>query len=259
MSPAGVAAVPVPDDADPQPAAAPQPVSSGAAVVLLVAGVVVAALVSVSVARLIPFDADDSPQEAAQPVPVEPAGAVALEGVAPAVTFDGAGPALPDGALGSWSTEAGAWTVDGGAARPTDTAEDGALAVVTAPEGSSIAQVTLRDPTPGAGLVVSYRDPDSYIALQVGRTGRTVQLVEVDGRPRQPRVLVVADLTDPTAPLVLAVRRHLGGYEGVANGYRIGHRGLEEDDEPVPWRVGLVSGVRPDATTTTFDDLVVGG
>jgi len=253
-----VAAAPVPDDAEPAPAAAPQPVSPGAAVVLLVAAVVVAALVSVSVARLMPFDADDAVLEAVQPVPVEPAGAVALEGVDPAVTFDGAGPALPDGHLGAWSVETGAWTVEGGAARATDTGEEGALAVVTAPDGSSIAQVTLHDPTPGAGLVVSYRDPDSYIAVQVGRTGRTVQLVEVDGRPLQPRVLVVADLTDPTAPLVLAVRRHLGGYEAVANGYRIGHRGLEED-EPAPWRIGLVTGVRPDATTTTFDDLVVGG
>ncbi|HEX7134599.1 MAG TPA: hypothetical protein VF228_18640 [Iamia sp.] len=239
------------------PTAPTAPVSSGGAALLLVAAVVVAALVSVSVARLMPFDEDDAVLEAVAPVPLEPVGAAALDGVAPVVTFDEAGATLPDGELGPWSVEAGEWIVEGGTARATDTAEEGALAVVTAPSGASIAQVTVRDPQPGTGLVVSYRDPDSYIALQVGRTGSTVQLVEVDGRRLQPRVLVVADLASPDAPLVLAIRRHLGGYEAVANGYRIGHRTVEEEDEPDPWRIGLVTGIRPAATATTFDDLVV--
>jgi hypothetical protein len=237
-----------------EPAVAP--VSSGAAVVLLVAAVVVAALVSVSVARLIPFDEDDAVVESAQAVPAQPAGAPALAGVDPAVTFDGAGPGLPAGSLGAWSVVAGEWTVAGGAARATATGEEGALAVATAPEGADSAQVTLTDPEPGAGLVVSYRGPDSYVALQVGRTGSTVHLVEVDGRRLQPRIWITADLSSPDAPLVLAVRRRLGGYEAIANGQRIGFRTVEEDD-PSPWQVGLVTGVLPSATATTYDDLVV--
>lgn len=238
------------------PAEGAPPVSSGAAAVLLVAAVVVAALVSVSVARLIPFDEDDVAFEAVRAVPAEPAGVAALAGVAPAVTFDGAGPGLPAGSLGAWSVVAGEWAVAGGTAHATAVGEEGALAVAPTPEGADTAQVTLTDPEPGAGLVVSYRGPDSYVALQVGRTGSTVHLVEVDGRRLQPQVWVTADLASPDGPLVLAVRRRPGGYEAIANGERIGFRRVEED-APVPWQVGLVTGVLPTATATTYDDLVV--
>lgn len=260
MSPPEAAAAPIAEGPEPADASgarpAPPPVSVGAAALLLVAAVVVAALVSVSVARLVPFDEDESVVESAQPVPAAPAGATNLEGVAPSVTFDGAGPGLPAGALGPWSVEAGTWTVEAGVARATDPGDEGALAVATAPAGATIAQVTVLDPEPGTGLVVSYRGPDDYVALQVGRSGSSVQLAVIDGNPLQPEVLVVADLASPDAPLVLAIRRHLGGYEAIANGLRLGHRTVEED-EPAPWRVGLVTGFRDTVTTTTFDDLVV--
>jgi len=233
------------------------PVSTGAAAALMVAAVVVAALISVTVARLIPYDEDDAIVESARPVPAEPAPADALQGVAPTVTFDQpSADGLPDDALGPWTIEAGGWAVEDGAARATDTGEDGALAVASAPSGATAAQVTIVDPQPGAGLVVSHRDAEHYIALQVGRTGDTVQLVEVDGRPLQPRVLITADLDSPEAPLVLAVRRRDDGYEAVANGTRLGRRTVDED-APDPWRIGLVTGIPPTTTETTFDDLVV--
>lgn len=263
MSGVGAAALPAADEPAVEPGldapAAPPPVSAGAAALLLVAAVVVAALVGVSVGRLMPFDEDDAVFESRRSVPVEPAPASFLEGVAPAATFDVAG-ALPaddaDGRLGPWSVEAGSWTVADGVARATDVGDDGALAVATAPDGATMAQVTVVDPEAGTGLVVSYRDPEHYVALQVGRTGSSVQLVQVDGRPLQPRVLYTAVLDSPDAPLVLAIRRRSDGYEAVANGVLIGHRPVEED-EPEPWRVGLVTGTRPTVTATTFDDLVV--
>ncbi len=241
-----------PEAAEPE-VAGPAPVSPVAAAVLLVAAVVVAALVSVSVARLVPFDEDEAAVEASRPVPAEPAGAGFLDGVAPLATFDGSAATLPEG----WSVEAGAWAVADGAARATDVGDEGALAVVAAPEGAEMAQVTVRDPEPGAGRVGTYGDVGSYVALQVGRTGTTVQLVQVDGRRLQPRVLITAELTSPDAPLVLALRRHLGGYEAVANGDRIGRRSVAEEGVPGPWRVGLTTGRRPTATGTAFDDLVV--
>lgn len=262
MSRREVAVAPIPaaveaaDGVDVPTTSRPAPVSSGAAALLLAAAAVVAALVSVSVARLVPFAEDEDALEAARPVPAEPASAEALVGVAPVITFDSAGPALPAEGLGPWSTEAGTWTVEGGVARASDPGDEGALAVVTAPAGAAIAQVTVRDPEPGTGLVVSYLGPDSYVALQVGRTGSTVQLVEVDGRRLQPRLLIVAEVASRGSPLVLAVRRQTGGYEAIANGVRIGHRNIE-GDAPEPWRIGLVTGPRRTVTGTTFDDLVV--
>lgn len=246
------AAVPVATRPEPAPA----PVSPLGAGLLLAAVLLAAGLVAVSVSRALPHDLrTDSAIRADAPVPATPAPAPALVDVAPAIAFEQAGPGLPAGTLGPWEEVAGAWETAEGTARATSTGPTGALAVVAAPADATVAQVTLTVPRAGAGLVVSYAGPDRYVALVVGRSGNTVEMVAVEGDPEAPRPLVLARASLAGGPLVLALERRVGGVQAVANGLALGRRVV--DDPGGPWRIGLVTGFRPRATEARFDDLTV--
>jgi hypothetical protein len=238
-------------------AAAPaRPLTPVGSVVMLVAALGAAGLIAISVARLFPPDDHGLAAIEVDPVPAGAAGAPELEGVAPTVTFDGTG-ALAAGALGEWTTVTGAWQLADGTARATDVGDDGALAVVTAPAGAVAAQVTLTVPRPGAGLVVSYQGPESYVALQVDRAGRAVHVGVVDGDRSLPDLLIQAPLEAPDQPVVLTLVREASGVEAIVNGVTLGHPIL---DDPVegPWSIGLVTGASPTAAEARFDDLIVG-
>lgn len=233
--------------------AGPAPVTPVGAAVVLAGAMVVAALLSVSVARILPGRSggdDDLVTHRLVPIPVTAAPAPALAGIPPTVTFDDDDAALP----APFEVVAGAWSTGDGQGRATEVGPAGALAVMPAP-GATAAQVTLVVTRPGAGLVVDYLAPDRYVALIVGRGGRSVEMVEVDGDRSAPRRLALAPLSASAGPLVLALERSVVGVGAYANGEQVGRRLVAEPEGD--WRIGLVTGFRARADEARFDDLTV--
>lgn len=227
-----------------------QPVAPAGAALLLTAALVVAALVSVSVARLVPDESGDDTVTVRRdtPIPMMWAPAPGLADVTPLVTFDDG---LPEG----WETVTGEWSTVDGQAAATDVGTEGALGVFPVPADTTAVQVTLATPRPGAGLVVGYTGPDDYVALVVGRAGQTIEMIEVDGDRGSPRRLALAPLISAVPALVIALRRAPGGMEAIANGDVFGRRIVDEPEGEQ--RVGLVTGFRGLAEAARFDDLTV--
>lgn len=238
----------------------PPPVGPVTTLALAASGLLLAGMVTLGLSGLLPegdlgLGSGRSSDRGLAPVPAVAASAPELVDVAPAVAFERAGPDLPPGSLGPWEEVRGDWRAAEGRAQ-VEVGRDGGLAVVAAPAGTTIVQVTLAEPRSGAGVVASYRSPEDHLALVVDPSGRAVVLERVDGDAGAPVVLGQAFLQDPGEPLVLALRRDGNRVQAVANGVVVVDR--VDRQRPGAERVGLVAGPGRSGQAARYDDLVVG-
>ena len=236
----------------------PARVSSGSALVLLVAVLAVGALVVVGVGGLLP-DPDVGVRrvrtvQSDLAVPALPAPVPELEGVAPAARFDEPTASLPDLPSGAFREVARAWRVgeQGAEARPSG--RSSTMAVVTAPVGTDTVAVTLGEVRPGAGVVTAWTGPDDHIALVVDASGRDVTLRVADGG--EVDVPLRAALEDPGGPLVLGLRLVEGRVEAIANGVVLTSRSVRETGDG--WVGGMVAGPGRAGESARFRDLTFG-
>lgn len=237
----------------------PQParLSTGAALVLVAAVLLVAGLVAVGVAGLVPEPdlgaGDGRVADARAPVPEGAVPAPGLVGVDPVATFSRPASRLPALPGGAFTEVAGTWEVgaEGAEARPAG--RDPTVAVAPAP-GTTLVQVTLEVVAPGAGVVTSWEAPDRYLALVVDASGRTLSLVRAEGE-RRPEVLLQARIGTPGGRLVLALRRDRARVRAIANGLDLGGRVV--GPPPQEAVVGMVAGPGHSGAEARFADLTV--
>ena len=235
----------------------PARLSSGTALVLVAAALLVAALVAVGLAGLVPEpDVGTGGARVADARAPVPAGAVPAPGlvdVDPVATFAPPAPDLPALPGGAFTEVAGTWEVGAEGARARPEGRDPTFAVAPAP-GTTVVQVTLEVPAPGAGVVTAWEGPDRYVALVVDASGRTLSLVRAEGDDR-PEVLLQARIGAPGGRLVLALRRDEARVRAVANGLDLGGRVVGPPPaEPV---VGMVAGPGDSGAEARFADLTV--
>lgn len=236
----------------------PTRVTSGAALLLLVAGLVTAALVALGVGGLTEgADAGLGGVRTAQgavAVPPAPAPAPGLAAGGAVVAFDVRADALPPAPTGPFREEGGEWRVEADGAAVTPDGRSSPTAVVVAAADATV-QVTLAEARPGAGVITSWSGPDCYVALVVDPSGRNLVLLRIAGESR-PDVLLTAPLSAPAGSVVMALRRDGSRVEAVANGAALGSRVVTRVREGTS--VGMVAGLGRSGQETRFTELVVG-
>lgn len=121
------------------------------------------------------------------------------------VAFEGEGGLPPAGELGPWVPGRGGWFLAAGAARVDAPGEDEAVTYVAGPSPDLVAEVTLPEASPGAGLAFRLSDDANYLAWTLSPAGEGAQLVRVEGAVQT--VLLGPELDVAVAPgAVLGVR-----------------------------------------------------